>query len=324
MIGGRPRTAGRATLCGLALATGIAACSDPRPQDPWRFLAHQDGVTARADPSAGPSPRAIPLVGPARPPDDPEGTVAVWVDLPADEVVPWVDGQPAWPVGTVLWRTVHTDDGHLAEAQGLERQDQGLRAHLVREADGVRGAVTWTLGTADTESLGRTLAYALPPWRDLRPAPLDEARTRLQARLRCEACHQPGLPAADRVLQRAEPTVAATDALGAFTPTSLWSDQAPIPAHGVRDPNVDAAHTTVTCPTGPVHRVPDAQGDLRLRCSLGAVAVLTHDLGAAQQAGDPWADARCASRNALSARLDAAGQAAVAPALAACGGSAAP
>lgn len=321
----RPAPLRRLALPG-ALLLLASACGNrdlPSFDDPWLVLDRTNGsgppsAAARAD--AGPSPEAIQLVGVALPPDDADGSVTVSVDLPPGSTIDWRDAEPqgslVWPTGTTFWRVVTRPEGAFAEAQGLTLEPDGPVARLVRSFHDERGELVWPLrATVDVEQLARTFIWVLPEYRRLRPAPAELARIDLERRLRCVSCHQPDHHAADRVLQFPNTMVAPTDPQGLFTPMGLWTDAAPAPAHGVADPNADHPGLTASCPAGPVHRVPNALGNLRLRCSLGRVATLSHDLATA----DDHARARCATRVALAKRMSPEAQRALREPLAACG-----
>lgn len=251
---------------------------------PWLAGCAAPGLLALEDPRDLAARGAVRLVPAVPLPSAVAGadTVEVWVTLPDGgllETEALADGRPAlrFPAGSSADRVEWRGEGparRIVDVRGTTLGEDGARTHHVyqpvrRDPDAALVGVEWPAGdeAASAEALDRFVAAVRPR----RPDP-DAWERPYRGKHGCDGCHTRERPP--------NPTPGAyglvnrgTDGQGWFTPSTLLADHVPGEAYGA--------------PAHPDHPF--------LRRSDGAVPTWSLDLPAALAAGDPLAEAHCAS-----------------------------
>ncbi len=261
----------------------------------------------------------VELVPPIRPPTSADGSdrISVWLRLPsaAQIITDRSSGEPRlrMPSGAELDRVEVTQRGDLTTAEvedvrGTTFGPEGESFHVFRRRDAELWGLEWARGDAVAQrAADQALAAGLPP----------AARGRLVELNQCAGCHTPDKPAATRVAESTLPH-RKTDASGLYHPQSVLERETPVEFSRPNDPNLADPFVRFRCATGGLS-VREAGGSKSPRCSDGSVPLATLDLQRALAAGDPHAQAVCASRKFIWEHLDELGRVAFADAFSDCG-----
>ncbi|MDP3498780.1 MAG: hypothetical protein Q8S33_00545 [Myxococcales bacterium] len=307
----------------LAVVFTLVGCrsAPPLPED-------MEWVTASANPLQWSGPDVIRLVTPIRPPTSSDRTahIVVALRLPAGALVTTTtdaagEKSLAMPVGAIATRIEFSgppdadaepdSTWRVLDVRQFEWRGAGLDCVVLRPAMGSLAGVRWACGRDADRAAGQVLAMLVREGR--LDAPADDARREQAAEhLRqlngCVACHVKG-----RAEERSVGTLVqrGTDAQGLFSLRSVFADQDPVERYRPVDPNAGDALMEPTCP--------GSELDLdAARCRDGRQARLRLDVRRGRLEKSRHVVQVCAARLAVAARLDDAGRAALAGAIAEC------
>jgi hypothetical protein len=133
----------------------------------------------------------------------------------------------------------------------------------------------------------------------------------------CASCHQPDLPSI-RLAADERSIDGATDSLGFIVPNAVLQNSCVVAEHRPEDLNREDPFVTVRCPNGHTARLRD-DGEERYGCADGSQPRGHRDVAAGLAAGHPYAEAVCASRRGLHARMTPRARSAFREAFASCG-----
>jgi hypothetical protein len=231
--------------------------------------------------------------------------VEIWLQLPDAGEITEVDGLLSWPPGTTADRVEYRGSGadrRVVDVRGATRDADGaMWDHLYRPSgttpDAPLYGVAWP--TEDTaarkRAVERLIARLLPSTESWTDARRDKWSGALRRKSNCTGCHVPRRPANTSPNEHGL-TNRGTDALGWFTPASIFEDALPVESYGTYDRNTSEWHT-VRCGDAPATR-----SGAKWTCAEG-VPVAHFDLAAARAADDPFAVAICQGREMLLARM---------------------
>lgn len=278
----------------------------------------------------------VQVVGPIRPPspDVHREQVEVWLAIdPGAQVVTTVreDGNASlrFGAGTRADRIEWNGDGaerRIVDVRGTWFDEHGACTHhVLRPVTEQPGAalvgVQWPCDDAAAAAAGsaqmRDRLATLPPFSRMTDARRDAALDGVARQLDCDGCHREDRDDAQRVDEHGA-VWRGTDASGFFAPLTSLRDASPLEGYGAFDLNVDDPAIVVDCGTRATTTTALRSGARRPRCEDGRVPVGRIDWTVAK-ATDPARVAEiCTWRRWIVARLDAAGRAAFADALAPC------
>jgi len=269
---------------------------------------------------------------------DPATRIRVLLTLPPgatiDVVLPAAaEPEMIFPAGSVLDRVDEVRQGsrwRISDVRGTTLGAQGQRFHLLRPdapADGTTlWGYSWPAERLDLDRFAHSaIAAAIEAGRGLAdPSRGPRVATGLRERNDCMRCHEPGRPdtTAAALVHRG------TDRAGLHVPRTIFGETAPLERYRAHDPNEPSEALTVTCSSGPASEEivaggRDPRGARRWACSDGQSPFAHLDVRAALRLGDAHAEAVCASRRALYARMTARAQAAFSAGFEACAATAA-
>lgn len=236
--------------------------------------------------------------------------VEVWVRLPDKGTITETDtGLLTWPPGTIAdrveWRGTG-DKRHVVDVRGGSIAADGTSMHRLFRPTGPAPSddllgVAWaaTDTTARKAAVERLIAGLLPTemvqgWSEKKRESWSGG---LRRKSNCTRCHVVARPV-NTIANEHGLTNRGTDAVGWFTPASVFEDSLPIESYGSVDFNT-SPHLTVRCGDAPAKRVEDAW-----TCPENRVPVGHFDLSAALASSDPHALRVCESRRWLWERMD--------------------
>lgn len=212
----------------------------------------------------------------------------------------------AFPPGTTADRVeeVRGPDGwRVADVRGETLTADGGRFHLLRPEGAALTGYAWSRDEpAHDRWVHETLAEAIVMGDMASDGMASDTRegvaSGLRARGDCARCHGANRPAdlGPRALVHRE-----TDPQGWYVPASVLADGAPLERYRPDDPN-EGPFVIVRCQSGEAERV-SIRGGRRWRCPAGDIPWARFDVAAALAAGDPHAEAVCASRRWLAEHM---------------------
>lgn len=278
----------------------------------------------------------VQVVGPIRPPS-PEAhreQVEVWVAIdPGAQVGTTLrtDGSASlrFGAGTRADRIEFVGDGELrriVDVRGTWFDDKGACTHhVLRPATEQPGAalvgMQWPCDDAAAAAAGSELMRerlaTLPPFSRMTDARRAAALDGVARQLDCDGCHREDRDDAQRIDEHGA-VWRGTDASGFFAPLASLRDRVPLEGYGAFDPNAEDPAIVVDCGTSTATQTERPSGVARSRCADGRVPLGRIDWDIARATDSSRIAAICGWRGWITARLDATGQAAFAPALTPC------
>lgn len=267
----------------------------------------------------------------------PATRIRVLLSLPAGGTIDVIDPSAAepemvFPDGTVFDRVDEAREGsrwRITDVRGTTLGPHGQRFHLLRPDAPAHGTTlwgySWPAERSDLDSFAHSaIAEAIEAGRGLAdPRRGPPVAAGLRERSDCMRCHQPWRPdtTAAALVHRG------TDRAGLHVPRTIFSETAPLERYRPHDPNEPSEALTVTCSSGQASEEfvagrRDVAGARRWACSDGESPFAHFDVRAALHLGDAHAEAVCATRRALYARMTPRAQATFAAGFEACAATA--
>jgi hypothetical protein len=258
----------------------------------------------------------------------------VWIAIDPDaQVVTTVreDGEASlrFGAGTRADRIEWNGDGaerRIVDVRGTWFDEHGACTHHVlrpvtEQPGSALVGMQWPCDDAVAAAAGsagmRDRLGTLPPFSRMSDARREAALDGVARQLDCDGCHREDRNDAQRVDEHGA-VWRGTDASGFFAPLVSLRDASPLEGYGTFDLNVDDPAIVVDCGTSIATKVQRQSGARRSRCDDGRVPIGRIDWTVATANDPARVRAICAWRRWIVTRLDAAGQAAFAEALAPC------